>query len=69
VITDQQRSFIRLIMRSPDIGDEFRTVSTILTPLVTRIVAELPELYELRTTDEGCSIRLTTQGLTVAKYL
>ena len=67
-LTDQQRDLLRLIQRSPDRGQGWRTVSKVLWPIVK---GGLPDdLAETIETDDGKgSIRLTPRGQAVLDYL
>lgn len=65
-LTDQQIAFIRLIERSDDLGDGWRSVSKAVWPLVQKTV--LPgELLEIDT--ENRRVRLSDKGEVVSKYV
>jgi hypothetical protein len=66
-LSDQEKSFILLLQRSPDRGDGWRTVSKMVWPLVTEFTC--PELIELAPLGDAGSVRLTDTGNTVAAYL
>ncbi len=69
-ITDQTKSFIALIQRSPKDDEGWASVGKMLTPITQKEVNAHPELYELELLDAGTSrIRLTETGHTVRKYL
>lgn len=62
--TDKDRSFLKLLLRSPDIGDGWRKVSSVVWPLVLEFPH--PELIRLR---NGCEVRLSKSGLVLVDYL
>lgn len=64
-ISFDQASFLKLILRSADIGDGWRQVSPQLWPLVETF--KHPELLELK--DEARQARLSNRGLIVADYI
>lgn len=68
-LSQKQRNFLRLILRSPDAGDGWRAVSKILTPITKEMISENPELFESRDTDETFYIRLSERGGVLADYL
>lgn len=55
-----QKDFLRLVERSPDRGEGWRSISEQLLPLCERHAAELPELLGLD--KEGKRIRFTEKG-------
>ena len=63
------KSFMTLIVRSPDIGDGWRGVTNHLMGLVRQKAKESPDLYEVRTVDKQMQVRLSNEGHTVWKYL
>lgn len=65
-ITDKEMDFVRLLKRSPDRGDGWRSVSETLRPLAT--AATPSELFEMKEAD-GLQIRLTSIGQNVADCL
>jgi uncharacterized protein (DUF736 family) len=66
---DEKHSpFIKLILRSPDVGDGWRNVSNVLRKVVTAGIAEFPELYETREMAE-LQVRLSERGNIVKDYL
>jgi hypothetical protein len=66
-LSDQQRSTIKLILRSPDRGEGWRSVSSVLWPMIRE---GLPaDLAELRPEGDAGFIRLTARGQAVADYL
>lgn len=67
-LPQQQKDFLRLVLRSPDVGDGWRSVSPILVPVTKKQVASNPELFETRDED-GFLIRLTERARIVTDYL
>ncbi len=67
-MTEKQRSFMALLMRSPELEGGYRNVSKKLTPLVQTFIADAPELYESETIDGQLRVRLSAAGETVWKY-
>lgn len=67
-MSPRQRSFMQLVMRSPDVGDGYRKVSTLLTSLAEAQIALAPDLYETTTVDGGLRVRLTAAGEAVWQY-
>jgi hypothetical protein len=65
MITDNNRSFLKLLLRSPDIGDGWRQVSDVVWPLVSGF--DKKELLELN--EDEKRVRLSPDGLVVANYL
>ena len=64
-LSDKDKGFIRLLMRSPDNGEGWRKVSNMLWPLVERFDAQ-----ELIERDDGMHmVRLSEKGQTVSEYL
>jgi hypothetical protein len=66
-LTDQEKGFLHLILRSPHDGTGWRNVSNAVWPLVEKFTR--PELIEAVQTDFGGRLRLTAAGETVATYL
>jgi hypothetical protein len=64
-LTQQAKDTIKLIQRSPDIGDGWRAVSPVLRPNMPTWLKSAEELYEF----DGERIRLTTEGQTIVRYL
>lgn len=64
-LTDSQGTFIRLLQRSPDRGEGWRSVSQTLWKIVEGFGA--PDLLEVDAANRRC--RLTDKGLAVAEYL
>lgn len=67
-LSDSQCDFIRLLLRSPDIGRGWRTVGKMVAPATEKMFAEHPELYEIDRSD-GVKIRLSERGLVIADYV
>ena len=68
ILDDEHKPLIRLILRSPDVGDGWRNVSQVLRKVITEGIAEFPELYEVREM-AGMQIRLSDRGNVVKDYL
>lgn len=67
-LDDKHKPFIKLILRSPDVGDGWRNVSSVLRKTVLAGIAEFPELYETREL-AGLQVRLSERGNIVKDYL
>jgi len=63
-LSNQDANFLRLLMRSPDRGDGWRTVSATCWPLVTAFQAV--DLIEIDKQEQR--VRLTGAGEAVAMY-
>jgi hypothetical protein len=63
-MTEHDRAMLALITRSPDVGDRWRQVSTVLWPLVTKLHPELRELDE-----ENLRVRLSADGEVVVRHM
>jgi hypothetical protein len=61
------KSLVSLINRSPDTGDGWRNVSSLLMTLVVDF--EDQSLIEWEYTDTGGKVRLSPKGVEVAPYL
>ena len=57
---------LKLIERSPDIGEGRRTCSGVLWPLITQLPSQLIELQPSE--EGGGKVRMTSQGLEVLTY-
>jgi hypothetical protein len=67
-LSQSQKDFLRLIMRSPDEGDGWRRVSRMLGPIVSKWT--IPDLCEWEPNADGSGrIRFTDKGETVMEYL
>lgn len=65
---DKEIGFLRLLMRSPDIGDGWRKVSSVVWPLVDGF--KRPELIESEGSREnGGRVRLSERGAVVVYYV
>ncbi len=64
-LTEKDKSFVKLILRSEDSGNGWRAVSKIVWPLVENF--EHQELLEID--EENKLIKLSEVGKIVAKYL
>lgn len=62
-ITPNEKVFLQLLLRSPDRGEGWRTVSDVLWPLVQDF--SKPEFVEVG----DKRVRLTPTGLTICDYL
>jgi uncharacterized protein (DUF736 family) len=67
-IEEKQAPFIKLLLRSPDVGDGWRNVSNILRKTIEAGIASAPELYETRELG-GLQIRLSERGNVLKDYL
>lgn len=67
-IAEKQAPFIKLILRSPDVGDGWRNVSNVLRKTIEAGIADAPELYETREM-AGLQIRLSERGNVLKDYL
>jgi hypothetical protein len=56
----KQKEFLKLLGRSPDVGDGWRMVSVALFALCEEVAGELPELVEFE--KENSRMRLTEKG-------
>lgn len=63
-LSDKDVSFLKLILRSKDVGDGWRNVSAAVWPLVTEFPH--PELIRVR---NGNQVRLSRRGMIVADYI
>jgi hypothetical protein len=67
-LTDNENSFLRLLMRSPDRGDGWREVSRTCRPLVDSFAHQ--ELIEKKTNEDGSGmVRLSDRGSVLVDYL
>lgn len=64
-LTQQAKDTIKLIQRSPNVGDGWRNVSEPLRKHITTWLQSAEDLFEF----DGERIRLSPEGQTVAKYL
>ena len=64
-ITQQAKDTLKLIERSPDIGEGWRAVSVVLRPNMATWLRSAEALYEF----DGERIRFTDEGAVVMKYL
>lgn len=64
MINQQEKDFLRLVGRSPDIGDGWRAVSNMLWPWVLKF--DTPGLLELD--HEKQRVRPTEKGQTLLDY-
>lgn len=67
-IPDEQIGFIRLVMRSKDRGDGWRSVSGALRNFAEGMVSRQPELYETKTDGDTFMLRLSERGGVLADY-
>jgi hypothetical protein len=63
--------FLQLLLRTPDTGDGWRKVSSMLSSVATDEIAKAPELFETQHTEgeDGFLVRLTPEGQIVSRYL
>ena len=64
-LSGQDKSFMSLILRSPNRGDGWRTVSDTCWPLVVMFTAK--DLIEVD--EENKRVRLSPEGETIAMYM
>ena len=64
-LSQQSIDFIKLIQRAPDIGEGWRQSD----PLIYRFVREFPNQELLERDDERLRVRLSSDGLVLARYL
>lgn len=64
-LSDNDRSFLQLLMRSPDLGDGWRQSSEVVWPLVAKFSKQ--ELVELD--NDNKRVRLTPDGDVLVRYL
>ena len=57
--------FVKLVLRSPDLGDGWRNVAPALRFITKDTVQRQPELFDF----DGERIRLTERGAVVSEYL
>lgn len=67
-LSNQQLGFMRLLLRSPDLGDGWRSVSPQQVALLDDCVGDNPELYEVER-DNCVRVRLSADGRVLARYL
>ncbi len=63
-IAPKDLGFLKLLLRSPDVGDGWRNVSATVWPLVAGF--SHPELIRVR---NGNQVKLSERGLTVVDYI
>ena len=63
-IKDKDVAFLKLLLRSPDVGDGWRNVSAMIWPLVAAFPH--PELIRMR---NGNQVKLSGRGLTLVDYI
>lgn len=69
-LKDDDKNFLRLIQRSPDIGEGWRNVSPKLWQLVEMHQKTIPTLFEAELEPTGGGrVRLTEEAQIVMKYL
>jgi hypothetical protein len=66
---EKHKPFIRLILRSDDVGEGWRNVSMVLEKVVLDGIAEFPELYETHRLDGALQVRLSERGTIIKDYL
>jgi hypothetical protein len=68
MISIDSRQFLRLLLRSPDLGDGWRRVSKMVWPLVEEFTEQ--DLIEKLESDEGGgNVRLSQKGQAVIEYV
>lgn len=68
-LEDLHIDFIRLVMRSPDVGEGWRTVSKTLRKWAEDTVAKRPEIYEIKADGNTLMLRLSERGKVLADYV
>lgn len=68
-ISDKQIDFIRLVRRTPDVGDGWRVVSDTLRKITLHTVDEQPDIYETKEHEGRLFIRLSERGSILGDYL
>jgi hypothetical protein len=66
-LNDKELGFLRLILRSPDRGDGWRSVSSVVWPLVESFTQ--PDLIEIEPSADGGRVRLSPRGAIVIDYI
>lgn len=67
-LADKDRDVLKLIMRSPDRGEGWRSVSNACWPLVESFVSD--ELLESKKNEDGTGmVRLSDRGSVLCDYL
>lgn len=66
-LSENQTIFLKLVLRSPDVGDGWRNVSRVLWNLIEEQAESLPELIEID--KEAFRLRFTKEGEIVVRYL
>lgn len=68
-LEDLHINFIRLVMRSHDLGEGWRSVSKQLRNFAETTVAERPEIYETKVEEGTLMLRLSERGQILAYYI
>lgn len=68
-LEDLHIDLIRLVMRSPDVGEGWRSVSTTLRKCVEETTAKRPEIYETKVENDTFMVRLSERGQVLADYV
>lgn len=63
-IAPRDKEFLKLLLRSPDVGDGWRNVSSAVWPLVAAF--KHPELIRMR---NGNQVKLSGRGLIIVDYI
>jgi len=63
-LTDRENEFLKLLLRSPDIGEGWRNVSQTVWPLVDAF-----QHKDLIETKDGNKVRLSERGLVLVDYV
>ena len=66
-LSDDARDFIRLVLRSADVGEGWRKLSKLVHPLAARMAFQHPDLFEMA--KDMAAIRLTERGCILADYI
>jgi hypothetical protein len=68
-LEDLHIDFIRLVMRSPDVGEGWRSVSNALRKFAESTASKRPEIYETKTESGALMLRLSLRGKILADYV
>ena len=67
-LTEHNIRFLQLMLRSPDVGEGWRNVSSVLWQLVDKF--DRPELVEKERHEDGSGrVRLTERGKVLVDYI
>lgn len=66
-LSENQAIFLKLVLRSPDVGEGWRNVSRAVWKIIEEQAESLPELIEID--KDTFRLRLTKEGQIVVRYL